>query len=233
MNRQLVNWFSTLEPGLQQLLNSKMVSQKLAAGQLLYRQDDPGDCFYRVVSGRIRLSTLTPDGKELLVALCGPGHCVGVMSVVDELPRSTNALAEVQTVVGRLRAQDFNAIADVHPAVNRALLRCYTTWLRHNSLGHTSLRSIQERMASRLVFLMEMALAETVNAPGSQVELQITQEGLASAMGVTRQAINRHLKSWRDSGIIDYRQGTLVLLDVAALRDAAAGTFATTEPVFG
>lgn len=224
MTTKLVNWFSTLEEDVQESLSSRMSIEDFRSGQLLYRQNDPAGFFYRILRGRVRLSTLNSDGKELLVALCGPGHCIGVMSVIDGLPRSTHAEAEVDTQVGRLSSGDFSELAARHASIYHALLVSYTHWLRRNSLGHTSFRTIEERMASRLVFLLELSLAETQRVETLPIELQLTQEGLASAMGATRQAISRHLKQWRSVGIIDYRHGTLVVNDVAALRAIANDT---------
>lgn len=227
MTAKPVNWFSALEEDVQQALSSRMSTEDFRSGQLLYRQNDAAGFFYRILSGRVRLSTLNSEGKELLVALCGPGHCIGVMSVIDGLPRSTHAEAEIDTRVGRLSAADFSELATRHPSIYRALLESYTHWLRHNTLGHTSFQTMEERMASRLVFLLELSLAEAQRVETLPIELQLTHEGLASAMGATRQAISRHLKHWRDLGIIDYRHGTLLVNNLPALREIANGTFDT------
>lgn len=107
--------FSNLTPEAIQALSTKMVEKRLPAGDVLFSQGDPGDAFYVIISGRLRLRLCQPDGIETLIGDLGPGECVGEMAVLTGQPRTATAIATEETGLLRLSKLDFDGLANVHP----------------------------------------------------------------------------------------------------------------------
>src|SRR5690349_1252809 len=72
------------------------------AGSALFREREPGDCVLVLLSGRVKLVTLTRDGDEIVLGVRQPGDLIGEMSALDGADRTATAIAlepvEAQTI---------------------------------------------------------------------------------------------------------------------------------------
>ena len=69
--------FRDLDPAVVERIAALGVTRGLDAGEVLFQKGDSGDALYGVLSGRIRISTNTPGGKELIFAIMDPGEVFG------------------------------------------------------------------------------------------------------------------------------------------------------------
>ena len=215
------DWFNELPVELQQELGRRMVTRRFAAGAVIYREGDPGNVMYRIVSGRVRIRSISGSGKEVLMVIYGPGHCIGAVSVLDGLPRHSDAVAECDIVLDSLAAHDFHAVAEREPALYRALAVSYAMWIRDLHTTVSAGEPLAERLARRLDFLLDFGVAETDRRAKGALRIELTQEMLAASIAVSRQAISRLVQDWQDCGVIDYRYGSMVILDREKLRKLA------------
>src|SRR5262245_34579464 len=71
-----------------------VIERRLAANEALFRKGDPGgDALYVIRSGRLKVTTVDAQGKELILNQCEPGEVIGEMSLIDSSPRSANVAA--------------------------------------------------------------------------------------------------------------------------------------------
>jgi len=84
----------------------------------LFRQGEPADSFFLVISGKIRASR---DGNE--VHRAGPGEEVGALAVLDRRPRAFTAEAEGSCDLLRIAADDFHYLLEQHPSLARGVIR--------------------------------------------------------------------------------------------------------------
>ena len=87
----------------------------LYGGEMLFHQGDAGDSLYIVVSGRLRVVNVAPDGSERLLAELGPGETVGEMAVLSGEPRSATVYAMRDTQVARLSKEAVSRVVRRHP----------------------------------------------------------------------------------------------------------------------
>jgi CRP-like cAMP-binding protein len=198
-----------------------MVSRRFAAGAVIYREGEPGNVMYRIVSGRVRIRSISGSGREALMVIYGPGHCIGAVSVLDGLPRHSDAVAECDVVLDSLAAEDFHAVAEREPALYRALAVSYAMWIRDFHAMFSAGQPLAERLARRLDSLLDFGVTESDERAGGALRIELTQEMLAASIAVSRQAISRLVQDWQDSGVIDYRYGSMVILDRERLRKLA------------
>ncbi len=215
------DWFNDLALDLQKQLRARMTPRRFTAGALIYQEGDPGGVMYRIVDGKVRIRSLSACGKEVLMVIYGPGHCIGAVAVLDGLPRHNDAVAETDVILDALSEEDFHAIAQREPQLYKALAISYTMWIRDLHTMFSGGLPLEERLARRLDFLLDFGVTESDDRNKVALRIDLTQEMLAASVAVSRQAISRILQSWQESGVIDYRRGSMVVLDRFRLRRLA------------
>src|SRR4051812_43181392 len=112
-----------LEPTDRELIRSRSRERRFAAGATLMYEGQPGTEVLVLMSGRVKVSYLTRDGREVILDFRGPGDLVGEMAVVDGHPRSNTVQAIEPVQVLALAAADFKALVASSPTLANQLLQ--------------------------------------------------------------------------------------------------------------
>jgi NTE family protein/lysophospholipid hydrolase len=99
---QMSDMFSRVDRAVLDDLESEFEPVALYGGEVLFRQGDAGDDMYIVVTGRLRVVSVAPEGSETLLAELGVGETVGEMAVISGEPRSATVYASRDTQLARL-----------------------------------------------------------------------------------------------------------------------------------
>ena len=118
-----------------------METRDLSDGEVLFNRGEPGDAFYVVVSGRVRIFTHDEEGRELTLNTLEAGEAFGELALVDDRPRSASVAAVGPTTLHRLSRGDFLARVHTSPALSEIVLRLLSERTRHMTdyverLGH-------------------------------------------------------------------------------------------------
>jgi CRP-like cAMP-binding protein len=122
-------------------LQKVMTTVRLAGGEILFRRGDPGDAFYVIEAGQVRVFTFDEEGRELTLNTMGPGEGFGELALVDEQPRSASVSAIGSTTLRRLSREDFMARVHTSPSLSQLVVRLLSQRARHMTdyierLGH-------------------------------------------------------------------------------------------------
>ena len=196
------------------------------AAQRAYRRDeivfsagDPGDSLIGVVSGRIRISAGNADGREIFLNIMVPGDTFGEIALLDGGTRTATATAMERSELVSIRREPLFALLELEPKSALELLRLCGARLRWTSglLEDATFLEMPARLAKRLLALSEL---HGEDKDGGRA-VRISQQELASFLGVSRQAVNEQLQEWKAKGWVVPGRGTVTLHDAAALRKAA------------
>jgi CRP/FNR family cyclic AMP-dependent transcriptional regulator len=197
--------------------------RKFPKGAVLFAEGQTSDRVMVVLSGRVKVSYLTEDGKEVVLGLAGPGELLGEMSFLDRDPHSASntALDLVETLV--VTSTSFQAYLGQHPGAALALLRLLSRRLRESDQMRVEFAAHDSvgRVARRLV-----ELAERFGQHGEdnvKITLQLSQEEMAGWIGSSREAVNKALAMLRTLGWIETQRRGVTILDMPSLRHRAAG----------
>jgi CRP/FNR family cyclic AMP-dependent transcriptional regulator len=196
--------------------------QRYPKGAPLFVEGEQSDRVLAILDGRVKVSLVTADGKEVVLAVRGPGDLLGELAFIDGEPRSATATAldPVSSVV--VAAADFTKFLEGHPRVALLLLRMVSRRLRDadNKRADFAAFDTVGRVASRLLELAER-FGESAGADGILIALPLTQEELAGWTGSSREAVSKALSTLRSVGFIETRRRAITILDAEGLRKRA------------
>jgi CRP/FNR family transcriptional regulator, cyclic AMP receptor protein len=197
-----------------------MRPRSYAREEVIYLRGDPGTAFYVIASGRVKIALTSPDGKELILRRLGPDDFHGELALLDDEPRSADAIATDASVLLVLQRDAFRQFLAEHPAVATKLLATVSQYLRRNAelIQDATFLDVPARLARILLELAGGDGADDLPPPGAVIPDRMKQAELASLVGATRESINKWLGSFERQGLISIDKGQITLLRPGALR---------------
>ncbi len=202
---------------LDDLVSSLRVIQ-IKQGDSLFRKGDEGTSLYIVKRGTIKIVLPSSVGNEIIVTIFSKGDYFGEMSLLDNEPRSADAIAIDDSELFILKRADFlnvlqsntNAIQSVLSVISRRLR------LTDELLEDTCFLNISARLAKKLIELAEKYGRK--EGDSVHVDLSLTQKELGDTIGATRESINKELKILRDKGLIISEGNKIQIVDMERLK---------------
>jgi len=190
----------------------------LKRGATIFAKGDPGHSLYAVISGTVKISISSPDGRNAILNMVGPGEVFGDMAVLSGQPRSADATANTNCEIYVIDRRDFLPFVRSQPALSMKFIELLCERLRRTSdqVEQVILRDLPGRLASVL-----FALAERRKLELESQTIVITQQEISEMVGMTRESINKQLRAWSSRGWVRLEHGAIVVLDPVSLRELA------------
>src|SRR5438128_11199282 len=125
--------FSRLPDGELAELGDRVRTKQYRRGETIFRKDDPGQHFYVVLDGAVKIALPGEFGQEALVALLRGGEFFGELALFDHSPRSATATALEDTRCALLAGDDFVAFVEAHPAATKVAFEALAKTIRRLS----------------------------------------------------------------------------------------------------
>lgn len=220
-----VTLFARLTPTHLRLLGSSLSRRSYARGETIFHQGSDGDLLYLIVRGQVRIFTVSQLGQELSVKVFRDGDFFGELALLDGLPRSASAQAMRATTALTLHRHAFREAICGDPAIALAVLEELSARLRRTNIyaEHLAGQSAPQRVVRTLLDLADQHGVAEEGA--TRIDLELTQDDLASLAGTTRETVNRVLGGLRDQGLIQVERARVSVLNLPQLvRSLEMGT---------
>ena len=177
-------------------------------GSTVFAQGAPANSVYCIVSGAVKLSVVSPSGKEAVVALLESADFFGEGCLVGQRFRTSGAIALMPTTLWRIAKTEMERALKTQPEFSQRFL----AYMLHRSirieedLVNQMFNSIEKRLARTLLLLA----AHDENATTEGKIAKVPQGTLAELVGTTRPRINHFLNKFRKLGLIEYNGGLKV-----------------------
>lgn len=212
---------SSLPDDALDLLVKRARVTRFSKGEMLYRRGDDGDSLMVVLAGRIKISNITDDAREVVLNFLGPGDLNGEIAVLDGKGRSADATALEPTEVAVIYRRDILPVLEKYPQAMLGIIGVLAEKLRMASaMVEHGLLQMAGKAARGLLRLAEQHGRETKD--GTLVALKLSQKDLGSYLGLSRENTSRELGRLKDAGLIRVDGGEIVILDADGLEDWAA-----------
>jgi CRP/FNR family transcriptional regulator len=189
---------------------------RFRAGSQVLSPGMPAECFYVILTGKVKLYQLSPKGDEQILHLYGPGATFGEAAMWSggEYPAHAEALTET-TLLAIARSALSNAITR-RPELALEMMAGMASKLREfNALiEQLSLREVPARLARALLTMAEETGSDTVQLSQSKREL-------AAQLGTVAETLSRAFARLRKAGLIEVDGARITLLDRDGLTDLA------------
>ena len=211
--------FSVLHPRDLKTLADKFHPVRYRRGEVIFREGEPAERLFLIKDGRVKLSTSSPSGQELLIGVLGRGQIFGELAIIDRGPRAMDARTMEDAELYTFGGDVFWTMLENRPALARRLLELMARRLRRADQTSQDLVFFDAptRLARRLLELADEHGEPVSGSEAVRITVRVTQEELAQMIGVTRESANRLVSSFAGRGWIDWNDGYPVLVHPEAV----------------
>ncbi len=183
--------------------------------ETIFHEGSPADGFYIVLSGKVKVFKLSPDGKEQILHIFGPGHPFGEVAVFANVGFPASAQALGQTEVVFISKQEFTVLLkqDITIAMNMLAILSRRLRIFVRMIEDLSLKEVPGRLATYLI------IESQVQGRGGEVQLEISKAQLASLLGTIPETLSRIFKRLQDQGMIRVQGSKITIEDMEALEE--------------
>ena len=190
---------------------------------ILFGQGEEARGFYVVLSGRIKLYKISPEGKEqILHVVSSPdAFAEAALFVEGNYPAFAEALSDSQLLFFPKR--NFVQLIERNPQLSINMIVSLSQYLRKfaSLIEELSLKEVSSRIAK---YLLDLSFKSTKEGKGTnEVELDLSKSQLASKLGTISETLSRTLAKMRAKGIIDVKKNRILILNRESLEELASG----------
>ena len=200
-------------------LSMIVVDQVFKRGQAIFSEGDEGNGFYVMISGRVKVFKLSPEGKEQILHFFGPGEPFGEVAVFagKNFPANAETLAESRVFFFPRLA--FIELIGKNPALALNMMAVLSSRLRRltNLVEDLSLKEVPGRLAAYLLLLSEK------NKRAMKIELEVSKNQLASLLGTIPETLSRILARMTREKLINLDGKKVDIVNRKALEELASG----------
>src|SRR6202166_3958217 len=210
--------FCDLEPEALDQLCRYAKHTTLKRGATIVSKGDPGDSLIVVVSGTVKISISSAEGRSAILNLIGPGEIFGEVALLDGLARTADATANTDCEIFVIDRREFLPFVRSQPALAMKFIELLCARLRWTSdqVEQVILQDLPGRLASAPIRLTEKHQV----APGGRT-IAITQQEISEMVGMTRESINKQLRVWATRKWVRLEHGVIVVLKAEQLQAVA------------
>ncbi len=214
--------FGLLDEPTRRRVAQQMRPVSFSAGQAIFARGDPGTEVYLMLSGRVRLSVLSLEGRELSFSHAGPGDVFGEIATLDGDSRTADATAVSAVQAMTLSRATLNRLLESSPELARAAIMLLCGRIRNADLQleGVALHRIEVRLARYFLSLVSRQHGAVTGSQKPKVVLGISQGELALLIGASRPKVNAALMLLEDSGAVS-RDGDSFVCDCDELNQVA------------
>lgn len=177
------------------------------ADQFIYHMGQRADVLYIIGEGEVTISTITRDGKEIILGLFKSGDVFGELFVPEEDRGKTEAKAHTDVWLCALTERDFFSICKRRPEVAINFIRVLMRRLHElqEEIEDLAFSTARQRLLKLLNKLCTEYQEETAKAP--ECIVRFSQDELARMLGLTRERINAVVNELKERGVLQSHYG--------------------------
>ena len=199
---------------------ARIVSDKeYKKGQIIFSEGDEGEGFYLVISGRVKVYKLSPEGKEQIMHIFGPGKPFAEVPVFGGSRYPANAEAMDRCKLFFFPKKSFISLIQENPSLSMNMLASLSQRLKQfsNLIETLSLKEVPGRLASYLLYLSDK------NGSIDEFKLDIAKSQLASLLGTIPETLSRIFSKMDSKELVRVNGPQIEILDRSGLEDLAEG----------
>jgi CRP/FNR family cyclic AMP-dependent transcriptional regulator len=201
--------FGRLPPRVIEHLGFYMRKRALVRGETIFAKGDPGSGLMGVLSGSVKISVPSADGRDIVLRIVHPGEIFGEIALLDGRPRTADAMVMTDCELMVIERRDFIPFLRSQPDLMMQIVEILCSRLRWTTeqVQDVSFLDLPTRLAKALLRLV----GENEGAVGGG-KLTITQRELSQVIGRSRESTNKQLRIWAKKDWVRLQRGAVTVL---------------------
>jgi CRP/FNR family cyclic AMP-dependent transcriptional regulator len=197
-------------------------ARQYSAGEVLLNQGEQSSFVILIIDGYVKITAVSGDGYESLLAIRTAGDVIGELAAMDGLPRSATARAADAVLTRMITKPELERCLHDHFGIARAFNQVVGAKLRAATRRRVDFRrDTRSRLAQVLVDLHH---GSAVARRNGMIAVVITQSELAGLIGASEPTVHKAIRALRDAQVIGTGYGRMVIEDIVTLRQIAEGS---------
>lgn len=212
------NLFGELKEDSMMVLNKISSMKEVERNQPIYFPHEPSSSIFFLKTGRVKISKVNSEGKEMVVAFINPGEVFGEMAYLDEGERTDIAVTMEPSLICAINKNDFNKFVEKNPSLNKKLTRLIGLKIKNYSERIEDL--IFKDAKQRVISFIKKLAEENGKKVGEQIFVKpfLKHQDIADLTACARQTVNDVLTDLREKGIIGFDRKKLIINDLDQLK---------------
>ena len=194
-------------------ISQKMIARHYESGKFIFLEDSEGEQCFFVIKGSVKVTRLSKDGREVILAMLNEGEFFGELALLDGESSSANVIALEETEVLTLNREDFLVVLHDYPQIAIQLLKEMADRLRKSDrqIASLSLSDAEKRIALCIIrFADEQGIIKRgqVSIPKMPI-----QQDIANMAGTSRETVSRAINVLEKEHYIKRQGRELLILD--------------------
>jgi CRP/FNR family transcriptional regulator len=206
--------FSSFEEKELNLLESFTSLKKVGKGEQIFSEGLDASAFFIVVSGKVKIYKVSPDGKEHTLHIHGHGDTVAEAAIFDSMVYPASCMALEDSTLIRISREGFLNLIKMHPELSLKMMSSYSKRLRQfvSKIEELSLKDIKSRLAG---YLLENSTVENAT---TVCRLKYSKKELSSLLGTIPETLSRSFAFLKQRGLIVEKDNLIIIPDPDKLR---------------
>lgn len=213
-----VSIFNALSDTDTKEISHYLVPETFAKKEFIFSEGDPSDWLFIVKKGKVKITKLSNEGKELILEVVPPNEIFGGIAVVRGFPYPANAVAMEDSEILKMSRKNLLSIMDRFPNLMYCMAMNIGDRIKdtHETLKNIALEKVESRIASLLIKLSDKA-GEKVSE-GVAITMKLTKQDIAEMVGTTVETSIRTMSKLTKAGLVIVKSGKIIIKDLAKLK---------------
>lgn len=214
-----ISIFSELKEEFLEKIHQISLLRKYGKGRIIIMEGEPGEAFFYVKSGLIKVSKLSRDGREHILHILNEGHIFAEVTLFNKTVYPATAEVLEESEIGMIKNQELEKVIMQNPELALQLIKYLNKRLveAHMKIRNLALSDTYGRTAQALVKLAEDYGKKS--SKGIELDLNLSRQELANIVGTTRETVIRALTTFKKEHSIDIDKNTITITDLEKVED--------------
>ncbi|MCJ8163206.1 Crp/Fnr family transcriptional regulator [Pontibacter sp. E15-1] len=211
---------SILSKAEMKALDAMAVMRNMPKNQVIYFPEDTSNTVFLLKAGKVKISKMSESGKEMILALLGPGEIFGELSITGQTKREEIAEATEDAVICSVSISDFQQMMEMNPKFNLQVTKLIGFRLKkiQSRLENLIFKTADQRVRFFIKELAEEHGREILNNPEERVvKMRLTHDDIAKLSATSRQTVTTVLNDLEKHGTISYDRNRIFVRQFSQL----------------
>ncbi len=211
--------FSHMRDDEHRMIDRYSRMKEVRKGEILYFQGSSDNSIYILKKGAVKITKLTPQGKEIILDIFKGGTIFGEMAVVESQERDESAVVIEDGLICIMNKTDFDSLLDMVPGLSLRITKMIglRRWKIENKLLDLLYNTVEERLAKTFLNLLDDF--GVPHKRGYLLKIKLTHRDLADLIASTRETVTATLGKMKSRGLIDFDGRYILIPSPDAIRD--------------